>query len=452
MDKRMDMPVKSPEARSQAPDFHFTPEMIPIRTGAVNTPQYLIDYRMRGWNAFQSLPLPSTSEEAWRRTSIRTLKVGELVFPEDDAYIELPKPTAEYLKPLGDDKVGGQIVIFPGSFSTRNLNPDLQAKEIVFTDLIEAEQRYPDILEKILGQIVQQDESKFTALTSAFAKNGVLVYIPRGVIVNEPLHSLIWGGGIGMANLSHVLVWLEQGASLTYVHEFASKTEGSGQTLHSGIVEIYVGEGANLKFIEMQSWGKHVMNFSRERVNLNKDANLDWVIGSMGSHLTKSFFDINLVGRGAKANISGFYFPDGVQHLDLDTQQNHLEPNTKSDLLFKGVLKDRSHSVWQGMIYVARGAQKADGYQANRNITISPTARADSIPGLEILADDVRCTHGVSVGKVDPDQIFYMQSRGISKDEARRLIVEGFFNPILQRIPYQGLVKRLQKEIEKKIE
>jgi Fe-S cluster assembly protein SufD len=172
----------------------------------------------------------------------------------------------------------------------------------------------------------------------------------------------------------------------------------------------------------------------------------------MGSYLTKSFMDVDLIGEGANAKMEGIYFTDGNQHLDLDTQQNHLEPHTKSDLLFKGALKDHSRSIWQGMIYVAQGAQKADGYQANRNITLSPTARADSIPGLEILTDDVRCTHGVSVGKVDPDQIFYLQSRGIPKEEARRLIVEGFFEPIVQRIPYQGLRDRLQKEIRIKME
>jgi Fe-S cluster assembly protein SufD len=171
-----------------------------------------------------------------------------------------------------------------------------------------------------------------------------------------------------------------------------------------------VGEGANLKFIEMQSWGKNVWNFSHERARLDKNANLDWIIGAMGSHLTKSFMDVDLIGQGAKAKVSGIYFTDDVQHLDLDTQQNHMEPSTTSDLLFKGAVKDHSYSIWQGMIYVARGSQKADGYQANRTITLSSSARADSIPGLEILADDVRCTHGVSVGKVDPEQIFYLQT------------------------------------------
>jgi Fe-S cluster assembly protein SufD len=149
--------------------------------------------------------------------------------------------------------------------------------------------------------------------------------------------------------------------------------------------------------------------------------------------------------------MSGFYFTDGDQHLDHDTQQNHLARNTTSDLLFKGALKDQSRSVWQGMIYVAPGAQKTDGYQANRNLVLSNQARADSIPGLEILADDVRCTHGATVGKIDPDPIFYLLSRGIPYPQAERLIVEGFFAPIMQRIQFDGVRQRFQQAIMEKM-
>lgn len=452
MDKQTVRPNNQREARSQPHEFQFRKETIPVSQDSKISPQFLVDYRLRGWNVFQSLLLPTTSQEAWRRTNIRALKVDELILPDDDSNLKLPQPPREYLTPSGDERMGGQIVVYPGCSSEVHLNPDLEDKGIVFTDFRYAAQHHPGILENILGKIVRQDESKFAALASTFAQNGVLVYIPRGEDIREPLHSLYWGGGVGVANLSHLLVWLDEGASLTYIHEFASKSENSGQTLHSGIVEIHVGEGANLKFIEMQSWGKNVWNFSHERARLDKNANLDWIIGAMGSHLTKSFMDVDLIGQGAKAKVSGIYFTDDVQHLDLDTQQNHMEPSTTSDLLFKGAVKDHSYSIWQGMIYVARGSQKADGYQANRTITLSSSARADSIPGLEILADDVRCTHGVSVGKVDPEQIFYLQTRGMPKVEARRLIVEGFFDPIMQRIPYQNLRERLQKEIQIKME
>jgi Fe-S cluster assembly protein SufD len=170
-----------------------------------------------------------------------------------------------------------------------------------------------------------------------------------------------------------------------------------------------------------------------------------------GSRLTKSFYDLDLIGEGATGRMSGFYFTDGNQHLDHDTQQNHLAANTTSDLLFKGALLEQSRSVWQGMIYVAPGAQKTDGYQANRNLVLSRESRADSIPGLEIMADDVRCTHGATAGKIDPDEIFYLQSRGISTADAERLVVEGFFEPIVQRIPFEGVRERLTNSISEKM-
>lgn len=232
----------------------------------------------------------------------------------------------------------------------------------------------------------------------------------------------------------------------------ASNTEPGGQSLHGGIVEIQVGAGANLRFVELQSWGEHVWNFTHERVKVEQDGNLDWIFGAIGSQLTKNFSDLDLVGQGATGRMSGFYFTDHNQHLDHDTQQNHLAPNTTSDLLFKGAVQDESRSVWQGMIYVAPGAIKTDGYQANRNLVLSPKARANSIPGLEILADDVRCTHAATVGKVDAEQVFYLLSRGIPEEEAKRVIVEGFFDPIMQRIPFEGVRERFQHSIHEKME
>jgi len=222
--------------------------------------------------------------------------------------------------------------------------------------------------------------------------------------------------------------------------------------MHSGLVEILVSQNASLKFIELQSWGEHVWNFSHERAQVHRYGNIEWIFGAMGSHVTKNFTDLDLIGEGATGKVTGFYFADGVQHFDHDTQQNHLAPQTTSDLLYKGALKDKSYSVWQGMIYVSPHAQKTDGYQANRNLTLSPLARADSIPGLEILANDVRCTHGVTVGKVDAEQMFYLQSRGISKKDGERLIIEGFFDPIMQRIPFESMRSRFQNAIYRKLE
>ena len=425
-------------------EFKFSQEMLPaIETGS----EAIAEYRKSGWEAFQRLEMPRTSEEAWRRTDIRGLKADSFEIAKPDA--SDPSVPAELLKPLVGEGHGGQISMQAGKTEVY-LDPKLAAKGVVFTDLKTALSEHSEIVEKILGQVVALDEDKFSALTAAFAEDGVLLYVPRGVQVDDPLHSVLWGPGESRAYFSHLLVYLEEMSSATYLHEYASPEENE-QTMHAGIVEIFVGKAARLTFVEFQSWGRHVWNFTHERAKVERDANLDWIFGAVGTHLTKNFSEIDLIGDGSTGRMSGFYFTDGVQHLDHDTQQNHHAPHTTSDLLFKGALKDHSRSVWQGMIYVAPGAQKTDGYQSNPNLILDATARADSIPGLEIMADDVRCTHGATVGKIDPTEVFYLNSRGIPTDEAERLIVEGFFDPIMQRIPFEGVRERLQQAIIDKL-
>lgn len=434
-------------------EFNFTSDQVPALAAGWHGPQYLRDYRQRAWEAFQQLPMPTTQDEAWRRTDLRALQAGnfQLAGSNDRLPAQLPPAPDELLKPLAGEAYAGQIVL--SSQGTQvELDPELARQGLVFCDLATAESQHAGLLQAVLGQVVREDEGKFAALAATFANQGIFIHVPRGLKVEQPLHSILWGPGIDLAYFSHILVRLEEGASLTYVHEAASHTEAQGQSLHAGLVEISLGPASDFHFVELQSWGEHVWNFSHERARVGRDANLDWVFGAIGSHLTKNFSDLELVERGARGRMSGFYFTDGVQHLDHDTQQNHLAQNTTSDLLFKGALKEHSRSVWQGMIYVAPGAQKTDGYQANRNLVLSPHARADSIPGLEILADDVRCTHGATVGKIDADQVFYLRSRGIPTQEAERLIVEGFFDPIMQRIPFEGVRQRFQKSIEEKMD
>ncbi|MCJ7584661.1 MAG: Fe-S cluster assembly protein SufD [Anaerolineales bacterium] len=428
----------------------------------------LREFREHAWEIFNRLPLPTTNEEAWRRTDLRSMPADQFRLPAEGAYAELPAVPADLLKPLTSDQHGGQVVLLPGGSrldpstgspvpaalaqAGHRLNPALAQQGVIFTDLCTAERQYPELVAGMIGQIVRPEEGKFAALAGALAQNGVVLYVPKGVKVEQPLHSILWGPGEDLAHLSHILVWVDEGASVTYVHESASPSVllASRSTLHAGIVEINVADDANLKFVELQSWGKQVWNFSHERVHVGRGGNLDWIFGAVGSRLTKNFSELDLVGDGATGRMSGFYFTDDSQHLDHDTQQNHLAPHTTSDLLFKGALKGNSRSVWQGMIYVAPAAQKTDGYQANRNLVLSPDARADSIPGLEILADDVRCTHGATVGKLEEEPLFYLKSRGIPNKDAERLIVEGFFDPIMQRIPFEGVRERFQQAILEK--
>jgi Fe-S cluster assembly protein SufD len=425
-----------------ARDFAFTADMVPA-FGALD------GYRRSAWETYTRLGLPTTNGEAWRRTDLRPLPADSFHLPAEGAHRDLEPVPAELLKPLVSDQHGGQVVLLPGG-STAALDDGLAKRGVVFTDLQTAERDHPELVARLAGQLVRAEDGKFAALAAALAQNGVFLYVPQGVAIEQPLHSVLWGPGADLAHVSHLLVWVDDGASVTFVHESASpETE---QSLHAGIVELKVGDEAALRFVELQSWGCQVWSFTHERAQVGRDARLDWIFGAIGSRLTKNFSELDLIGQGASGRMSGFYFADGSQHLDHDTQQNHLAPHTTSDLLFKGALKGRSRSVWQGMIYVAPGAEKTDGYQANRNLILSPDARADSIPGLEILADDVRCTHGATVGKLEAEPLFYLRSRGIPERETEQLMVEGFFDPIMQRIPFEGVRERFQHSISRKMQ
>jgi Fe-S cluster assembly protein SufD len=435
--------TRTRRAESTGKEFAFSEADLRAGNEAFTT------YRNRSWTAFKRLSLPANTEEAWRRTDIHALPVEKFKLSLDgvDGF---PGVREDLLRPLVADQHGGQIILTPGSAKIE-LDEKLSQKGVIFTDLLTAEQKHPDLLAKMLGKTVNVEEGKFAALAGAFAQNGVVLYVPKGVTVEAPLHSVLWGPGANLAHVSHILVLVDEGASVTYVHESASPDDMASNSMHAGLVEIQVLQDASLKFVELQSWGRHVWNFSHERIRVERGGNLDWIFGAIGSRLTKNFSELDLAGEGATGRMSGFYFTDGNQHLDHDTQQNHLAPHTTSDLLFKGALKGKSRSVWQGMIYVAPGAQKTDGYQANRNIVLSDGARADSIPGLEILADDVRCTHGATVGKLEQEPLFYLKSRGIPQAEAEKIVVEGFFDPIFQRIPFEGVRERFQEYIANKM-
>ncbi len=415
-----------------------------------DTPSFLRTYRQHAWEVYHQLPLPTTREEAWRRTDLRNMDVARFRF--NGISRRLPKIPSILLRPSQVKHESGRLALSSDGSVQRVFSEELNQQGVVFTDLLTAEEEYPQLLEQVLGKIVRPEESKFAAMSAAFAQNGVFIYIPRGVQVEQHLHSVLWAGSEEReATCSHSIIWVDEGASLTYVHESISPKHKNGQNLHAGTVEIIVGQAASLRLVEVQSWGPQMWNFSHARAEVQQDGQLDWNIAAIGSHLSKSFASVDLSQPGGTARMAGLYFTDGIQHIDIDTQQNHLAPHTTSDLLFKGALKGQSHAVWRGKIYVAPQAQRTDGYQANRNLVLSPQARVDSIPGLEILANDVRCTHGATVGKLDPEQLFFLQARGIPLPEARRLIVEGFFEAVIQRIPEEEIRYQLQRIILQKM-
>jgi Fe-S cluster assembly protein SufD len=415
-----------------------------------DTPTVLSEHRSKAWSVYQELGFPSAQDEAWRRTSLSGLDFGGLQLPNG--------------KPLGDspEKVSGKILSdkvigsYPLAFLTpqgveKTIPTSDQMSDLIIESLDTAAAQYPDLVAKILGKVVAPEDGKFAAAAGAFSKVGLFIYVPKGLQVDAPVAAITFSPWARTANFYQILIYLEEGSSLTFMHESVSGDGLKEPLLASENLEIFVGPNANLKVIDLQSYGRNVWSFGHKKAVVERDGNLEWEIGALGSHLSKHFVTIDLVGKGAEGRVAGLFFTDQDQHLSYNTLQRHLAPRTTSDLLFKGALNGNSRSVWRGMIYVAPGAQHIDGYQANRNLILDPDARSDSIPGLEILNNDVRCTHGSTIGKIDQEQLFYLLSRGIPRGEAEILIIQGFFHDIFSRYAVPEVKDRVWDSIEEQL-
>ena len=417
----------------------------------MDEPKWLREKRLEAWELAESMPVPTTKDEPWRRTDLRRVDWTQghtLVNPNGSTTIgQVP---TELYRPLIGDEQGGLLVFVDGKLVYIECSDELDSKGVVFTDLSTAWRDHRDLLEQyFMTQAVRPDEGKFAALHAALWTHGVFLYVPAGVDVDQPLHSVEYTTG-GDLTSTHILVVVDDEASATYLHESVSPYR-SEQSTHLGVTELLVGEGGNLRYVGLQNWNESTVSIGHQRGRVEKGGELDWVSGEMGTRFSKLFQTLDLDGDDSFGRISGLYFTHGRQHLDLDTQQNHHALRTTSDLLYKGVLKEKSHTVWQGMILVDPGAQRTDGFQANRNLMLDSTARSDSIPGLEIEADDVRCTHAATAGRIDDTELFYLLSRGIPRDVAEKLIVDGFFDPVMQRIPFEGVRERLAMSIDEKL-
>jgi Fe-S cluster assembly protein SufD len=387
--------------------------------------------------------MPTTDDEPWRRTNIRRLKLDEIgpSLNGNGVASNLPAYLGEQLT---EDATGGILVEVDGVAVQYEFDQAAQDQGIVFCDMHTAVREHGDLVRKhFMTEAVRASEGKFAALHGAFWRGGTFLYVPKGVKA-PPMHSALWSNS--GKTFSHTLVVLEEGAEAVLIDEYASEPT-PGQAMHNGAVELLVRDRANLVYVSLQDFGSNLWQFSHERGRVGRDAKLDWVISIMGSRLTKAFQTVELDGRGSWARMSGLFFGTRRQHFDLDTQQNHNAPDSVSDLLYKGALKNRARSVWQGMIKALPDSQRIDGFQANRNLLLEKTARADSIPGLEIEADDVRCTHASTIGQIDQQEVFYLMARGIPRQMAIQMVVEGFFAPVMARIPIEGVRERIASQI-----
>lgn len=426
----------------------FTQEAILQLSAYLGEPQWMLDRRLAAWAVYEQTPMPTQSDEAWRRTSLRRLRLDQIgPSINGDAAVSAEVP-AYLAAQLTDDAAGGVMVQIDGVVQRYELSDALRAQGVIFCDMHTAVRDHADLVQPhFMTEVVPATDGKFAALHGAFWRGGAFVYVPKNVKAVAPLHSALWS--VNGRTFTHTLVIVERGAELIFVDEYGSQ-KGERDALHNGVVELIVRDGADLTYVSLQDFADNLWQFTHERGRVGRDAKLNWVTSVMGSRLTKAFQTVELDKQGGFARMSGLFFTDNRQHFDLDTQQNHNAADTVSDLLYKGALRDNSRSVWQGMIKALPNSQRIDGFQANRNLLLDRDARADSIPGLEIEADDVRCTHASTVGKLQPEEMFYLMSRGIPQNIARQMLVEGFFNPVMERIPFEGVRDRIAARILEK--
>jgi Fe-S cluster assembly protein SufD len=380
---------------------------------------------------FNELPLPTTRDEAWRFTDLKGFDPAAF---NSNAQVE--HFTTESILPEIPVTAWAEV-----SETGIRIHADDLPGGVRFEPLREDHER--------LHSLVGWDE-KFAAHNAAMWQHGLLVHVARGVQLEAPLYVRI-GNSVADGSLFwRLLVVAGEESRFTLIEEYASSSPDLWAYTNAA-AEVFVEQAAKFEYVSVQNLSRATWHFATHHARVERDAELDWVAGGFGSKRGKIRIQNDLNGPGATSRVTGAYFADGDQHLDYDTFQEHIAPSTESDFAFKGALRESSRAVWRGMIRVEPDAQKTNAYQENRNLLLSPTAHADSIPGLEIMANDVRCTHGATLGRVNREELFYLMTRGLSRPEAERLIVRGFFQDVLDRIELEPVREALAAALEARI-
>jgi Fe-S cluster assembly protein SufD len=382
-------------------------------------PGWLRERREAAFATFAKLPAPSKTDEEWRRTDVSKLD------PNQFSRLE---------------HLNGQKLVLPEALP----------KGVILEPLREAAKKHPELVRPRLFSLVHADRDRFAALHAAFFTGGTFLYVPDGVVVEQPIIGQHFSHEPGTSVLPHTLIVAGKGARFDYLDEYIAE-HGDESGYRSGSTEIFAGEGATVGYVAVQKWGRNAWHFSDQRADLQKDSTLRLFNVTLGARFSKTRVEASLAGEGAVAELKAIYFASGEQFFDFHTLQDHRVGNTRSDLLFKGALQDVSRTVYAGLIRIEKHAARSDAYQANRNLVLSDKAKATSIPMLEIDNNDVRCTHGATVGPVDPEHLFYLRSRGIPEATAKRMLIQGFFGDVLDRIPFEHARRLVEAELEARI-
>jgi Fe-S cluster assembly protein SufD len=391
------------------------------------------EMRLRALREFEAMPTPSQETEEWRYTDLSGFSLDFAPYTPGGRAQTLDDVPEQVLAAAGSmgDRAGLQIQ-HNSDIMLTHLDPALAAKGVVLADLDATAATHPDLVERHLYSLVPTSRTKFLAMHGAFRTGGTFLYVPDGVEIELPLQTLTYLDTDDAAVFPHTLIVVGASASVTFIDRYASSD--LTHAFSNAVTEIVVGDGAHVRYASIQDWGSGITHLGVQRVTVGRDAEIRTLAIGFGADLARAEAETVLAQPGGFSEMLGVFFADGDQHFDHRSLQDHVAPQCTSDLLYKGALRDRSRAVYSGWVHVRPEAQKTNAMQTNRNIVLSEHAKADSIPNLEIEANDVRCGHAASVGPVDDDTIFYLQSRGIPRADAERLIVTGFFQEVLDRV------------------
>ncbi|HEY7120983.1 MAG TPA: Fe-S cluster assembly protein SufD [Solirubrobacterales bacterium] len=413
---------------------------------ATAEPDWLTERRRDGAALATELGLPSQKTKGWEFTDLTELVETEFTVP-----VEADPAGREHADAVLNPPEDAPRVVQIDATMLDGVAPASGAvpTEPVVTSLAAAVELYPDLVKKRLGSLVDSDDP-FVARNDAAWRGGAFIYVPAGQRLEAPAQIAAVHDADHAALGFRTLIVIEEGAEAEVWEQWLA-TDHERAGLFNTVTEVWVGPGANLRYVTAQGLGERSWIFATQRAEVERDAHLDWVALGFGSSRGKVRMETRLAGQGSGARVTGAYAGNGTQHLDFDTTQEHAAPHTTSDLAFRGVLEESATAVWRGMIRVDPGAQQTDAFQESRNLLLSKSAHADAIPGLEIEANDVRCTHAAAVAQIDPEQLHYLRSHGLADEQAKRLIIEGFLEALVERLDEGPLKAAVSVALERRL-
>lgn len=410
-------------------------------------PDWLRELRLQAWEAFERAPLPHWQYTDARRVAVDPVLAGAPQAGPQAAPAGLPDELRAML--AGERPAGGVLLQVDGAPAQVRLAEALAERGVILTDLHTAVRRHPDLVRRYLLSQGADLGDRFFALHAALWSGGAFLYVPERVEVDLPVYFFQALSRPGAAAMPHNLVVLDRGARLTFFEEYTSP-DGLDGPYAGPYTECYLEDGAQLRYFLVQRWGQDVTEVSRRQVFVGRDARVTTTVAYFGAGLMRTEVRSELIAEGGSSEIICLVLATGTQHLDIVTQNRHVAPHTSGEMLTRQVLRDRSRTAYSGMIVIERSAPFSTDYLQENALVLDPGARADAIPGLEIMNDEVAATHGATVGQIDEEQLFYLTSRGIPRRAAEQLIVMGFFDPLLGRIPEPETAERLRQLIARK--